>query len=189
MPASSLASEDAGYPFCQVAAAVGEFLGGNLKFFTALFMLPTEPPVSFGGRGQMSQDHTELGCSLTRSTPRTQQGGFAKQGRGRGFVLSRGTRLPLGLFFPCSISHSPVTNTAELSTELEGGGRHCQMAPRGRSSYFATRLLFPFLFFCPCLHYSAHSLLNPSSRPSSSQPVAALLVIREASQGRCMWQL
>lgn len=122
MPASSLASEDAGYPFCQVAAAVGEFLGGNLKFFTALFMLPTEPPVSFGGRGQMSQDHTELGCSLTRSTPRTQQGGFAKQGRGRGFVLSRGTRLPLGLFFPCSISHSPVTNTAELSTELEGGG-------------------------------------------------------------------
>lgn len=151
MPASSLASEDAGYPFCQVAAAVGEFLGGNLKFFTALFMLPTEPPVSFGGRGQMSQDHTELGCSLTRSTPRTQQGGFAKQGRGRGFVLSRGTRLPLGLFFPCSISHSPVTNTAELSTELEGGGRHCQMARE--ADHHILLPVFCFLFFFSALAF------------------------------------
>lgn len=97
---------------------------------------------------------------------------------------------PTRSVFP--LQHLPLTSDKYSRAEHGaggGGGRHCQMAPRGRSSYFATRLLFPFLFFCPCHHYSAHSLLNPSSRPSSSQPVAALLVIREASQGRCMWQL
>lgn len=96
----------------------------------------------------MSQDHTDLGCSLTCSTPRTQQGGFAKQGRGRGFVLSRGTRLPLGLFFPCSISHSPVTNKAELSTELEGGDTARWLR---RADHHILLPVFCFFFFFSAL--------------------------------------
>jgi len=35
----------------QVAAALGDFLSGNLKFFTAFFMLTIEPLVSFAGEG------------------------------------------------------------------------------------------------------------------------------------------
>lgn len=95
---------------------------------------------------------------------------------------------PTGSIFPCSISHSATTNKAELSAE-HGGGGGCQMAPWSPSSYFATRLLFLSLVFCACCHYSAHSLLNPSSHPSSSQSVATLLVIWEAWQGRCVWHL
>lgn len=37
MPGSSLASEDADDPFCQVAAALGDFRSGTLKIFTAIF--------------------------------------------------------------------------------------------------------------------------------------------------------
>lgn len=99
---------------------LADFLSGNFKIFTILFMLTTEPLVSFAGRGQMSQDRMDLGSSLTHRTPHTHQGGSVKQSRGCGFVLSRGTRLPLGLLFPCSISHSPLTNKAALSAERGG---------------------------------------------------------------------
>ena len=140
MPESSLASENAYYPFCRMAAVLGDFLSGNLKFFTALFTLTTEPFVSFAGRGQMSEDHTDLGSSLARSTPHMQQGGSAKQGHGHDFVLSRGTRLPLGLFFPCGVSHSPLTNKAELSAERGGAARWLREANH--------RILLPvFCFF------------------------------------------
>lgn len=136
----------------------------------------------------MSQDHTDLGSSLTCSTPHMQQGVSVKEGHARGFVLSCGARLPLDLFFPCSVSHSPLPNKVELSAE-RGGLPDGSPSP---SSYFATRLLFLFFFFffpCACCHYLPHSLLNLSSHPSSSQSVTALLVTREASQGRCMRHL
>lgn len=95
----------------------------------------------------MSQDHTDLGSSLTHSTPHMQQGVSVKEGHARGFVLSRGARLPLNLFFPCSVSHSPLPNKVELSAE-RGGLPDGSPSP---SSYFATRLLFLFFFFPLCL--------------------------------------
>lgn len=76
--------------------------------------------MSFAGRRQISQDHMDLGSSLTRSTPHMQQRVSVKQGHARGFVLSRGARLPLDLFFLCSVSHSPLPNKVELSAERGG---------------------------------------------------------------------
>lgn len=103
-----------------------------------------------------------------------QQGVSAEQSHGHGFVLSRVIQLPLTQFFPCSISHSSLTNKAELSTERGGGA-----LPDGSARLiiiFHCLSFVPFAFFFACRHYSADSLLNPSPHPFSSQAVTALLL-------------
>lgn len=103
--------------------------------------------------------------------------------------LSRDIHLPLSLFLPCSISHSPMTNKAALSAERGAGAARWLRGAHHHILLPVFCLFFFFLCHYSCWHYSAHSLLNPSSHLSSSQPVTLLLVIREASQGRCMWHL
>ena len=89
-------------------------------------------------------------------------------------------------FFPCSVSHSPRTNKATPSAAWGWAARWLRDADH---HILLPVFCFFFFFFCACRHYSAHSLLNPSSRPSSSQPVTARPVLPEASQGRCVWHL
>ena len=72
----------------------------KFKIFHSLFHADHWAACVLCWRGYVSQGRVDLGSSLTRSTPREQQEGSAKQGCGRGFALSRGTRLPLAPFLP-----------------------------------------------------------------------------------------
>lgn len=111
----------------------------------------------------------------------------AEQSHGHGFVLSRVIQLPLTQFFPCSSSHSSLTNKAELSTERGGGGAarwlckaddHISL-PVFCSFCFFLRLSSLFSWFT--FKSFSTSLFIPGSHCTP--------VIWEASQGRCLWHL
>lgn len=103
-------------------------------------MLSVKPFVSFAGRGQVTRDHLDSGLPSPTALLICSKESLAL------FYHVSFSSHSLTQFSPCSISHSSLTNKAELSTERGGAARWlCRADHHISLPVFCSFCLFPSL--------------------------------------------